>query len=81
MSYDDEGNKYELPVFCINDPTSYGDLTDPLKDVKFDKVKVKLRFRCAGTPNDIKMKIDNTCQISKIKDKYLRKAKLKGHSA
>lgn len=35
LCYDDEGYKYDVPIFCINEPKAFGDLTDPLMDVEF----------------------------------------------
>ena len=68
------GKKYEIPVFCINDPVKF-ELKPSSANVlpaNFKKEKLKIKIRCAKA-NDLESELDNTITIREVKDLYISK--------
>jgi len=77
MAYDSHGDKYDVPIFCINEPKLY----DVPKETKFDKSDVKkatitVKLRCAGFTKDIEEKLDTDLPVESLKLLFLEKSKL-----
>jgi len=76
LAYDSRGNKYELPIFCINDPTRY-DLPKK-KQLTKDELSgetIKIKIRRAGMANDVELKISNNLSGLELKKEYIGKVK------
>lgn len=79
LSFDSEGNKYDVPAFCINDPSKY-DLPKK-KEVKKEELTGQLfnvKFRNAGVPQDVKMEIADNMTVLEIKEEYIKKLNEEG---
>jgi hypothetical protein len=76
LAYDSQGNKYEIPVFCINDPTHF-DLPKKKQlakeELSGDVIKIKLRR--AGVSNDVELQISNNISGLELKKEYISKVK------
>jgi len=47
LTYDKKGERYEIPIFCINDPLQYDvpkKLMHKKENVPDDQITIKLRF-------------------------------------
>ena len=70
MCVDSRFNKYEVPIFCINEPSSYAHETIAEKNLnyQYSDAPLKIKIRSAMFPtDDIKMDLNNTTEISKAK--------------
>jgi hypothetical protein len=76
LAYDSQGNKYEIPVFCINDPTHF-DLPKKKQltkeELSGDMIKVKVRR--AGMSTDVVLNISNNMSGLELKKEYISKVK------
>lgn len=70
LSVDHKFNRYELPIFCINEPISYESATIENKNLKMeysDKIS-QLTVRCSKFPNEnIKISEHSSTMIELIK--------------
>lgn len=58
MCVDNKFNKYEVPIFCINEPISYSNLKLDDKNLNFEyeDKRVEITIRSAKYPNgDLKL--------------------------
>jgi hypothetical protein len=70
MCVDSRFNKYEVPVFCINEPLSYAHETIAEKNLNYEysDAIVNIRIRSAMFPNDdIKLSLSNATEIEVVK--------------
>jgi hypothetical protein len=70
MCVDNKGNKYEIPVFCINKPISYSEARLQDRNLKNDyqDENVEVAVRSAKYPNsDIKFSQKASCEIEAVK--------------
>lgn len=73
QTYDAQGYRYDLPPFVINPAIKYGEGKIVAKQVPAvtKSQKLNLMFRAAGK-DDIKLTVDSTEDIVKVKEKYLK---------
>jgi hypothetical protein len=74
LSYDSQGNKYEIPIFCINDPTHFDLPKKKLltkEELSGDAIKIKVRR--AGMSNDVELRISNNISGLELKKEYIGK--------
>lgn len=71
------GKKYEVPVFCINEPVKYElkPASAGILPANFKKEKLVLKIRCAKA-NDLEAELENTTMIREIKDLYIAKMEI-----
>ena len=67
MNVDSRGNKYEVPVFCINNPLSFSGETMAEKNLnlEFEDNPVKIRIRSVTFPDNdlhVEMKMSSTVE-------------------
>jgi len=76
LAYDSQGNKYEIPIFCINDPTHF-DLPKKkqLTKEELSGETIKIKVRRTGVPNDVELKITNNISGLELKKEYISKVK------
>jgi hypothetical protein len=76
LAYDSQGNKYEIPVFCINDPTRF-DLPKKkqLTKEELSGENMKIKIRRAGMSTDVELKISNNISGLELKKEYISKVK------
>ena len=71
MCVDAKFNKYEVPVFCINAPLSFGatKIEDRNLTLEFEDKEVEVVIRSTKYPNgDLKFKEQTSATIESIKD-------------
>jgi hypothetical protein len=74
LSFDSSGHKYDVPVFCINDPSVF-DLPKK-KEIKKEELAGKtidLKFRRAGVAHDIKIQAQDNWTTLELKQEYIKK--------
>lgn len=74
LCWDRHGNKYEIPIFVINDPKSF--TSGKLAPTKIKKVKenteIKLKIRCFQlSTTDANITINNSKSILDLKKAYV----------
>jgi hypothetical protein len=76
LAYDSQGNKYEIPIFCINDPTHF-DLPKKkqLTKEELSGETIKIPMRRTGVPNDVQLKICNNLSGLELKKEYIKNVK------
>jgi hypothetical protein len=76
LAYDTRGNKYEIPIFCINDPTHF-DLPKKkqLTKEELSGEMIKVKVRRTGVPNDVELKTANNISGLELKKEYISKVK------
>eukprot|EP01017_Pseudomicrothorax_dubius_P009376 TRINITY_DN1316_c0_g1_i4.p1 TRINITY_DN1316_c0_g1~~TRINITY_DN1316_c0_g1_i4.p1 ORF type:complete len:243 (+),score=37.22 TRINITY_DN1316_c0_g1_i4:73-801(+) len=76
MAYDSRGYRYDVPIFCINDPIAF---EDKKKTVDIDAIEDKvLRFklRSMTLTADIVCEVENKANVRELKEFFLLEAKL-----
>lgn len=68
MSYDDDGYRYDLPIFLINDPKEYLKEEEENDDMKLSRLKLILRI----VGKDYPVESNTTDKVSTLKD-HLKK--------
>ena len=69
VTYDNSGGLYEIPNYCINDPSKY-DL--PESHVKKPEEK-KIEFHARQGAKSMRLKTSNSASVDKIKEKIAKK--------
>ncbi|KRX09883.1 hypothetical protein PPERSA_05275 [Pseudocohnilembus persalinus] len=75
ISYDDTGHKYDIPVFCINDPYSCEaePPTEKGLNKQFNQKQIEIIMRCSKLEGkDVKRNIDNSTSIKDLKDDFAK---------
>jgi hypothetical protein len=70
MCVDTKFNKYEVPVFCINDPLSYGQETMAEKNLNYnyDDSSMQVRIRSVKWPTeDITLTLNASMSVGAAK--------------
>ena len=70
MNVDARGNKYEVPVFCINEPLSFSGETMAEKNLnnQFEDSPVKIKIRSVLFPdNDCTLEVKMSTTVEDIK--------------
>ena len=71
MCVDHKLNKYEVPIFCINPPSSYSMelLEDKNLNYEYDDKTMEISIRSTKFPNgDIKLSEKASCEITIVKE-------------
>lgn len=71
MNVDARCNKYEVPVFCINEPMSFAHETMAEKNLNFQyqQTALKLRIRSVLFPNeDLNLQMNSNSSIAEVKN-------------
>jgi len=74
LAFDNHGNKYDVPIFCLNDPSVY-DLPKK-KEVNREALTgkaINVKFRMLGMTTDIVMQILDNCTVRQMKEDYVIK--------
>jgi hypothetical protein len=72
LAYDLQGNKYDVPIFCLNNPSSFNLPKEKIfnvNDIRVTKLTIKLRG--SGEQKDIEFVVENSMKIRDIKTMYL----------
>jgi hypothetical protein len=74
LAFDKSGHKYDVPVFCINDPSIF-DLPKKREISKEELTgkPVDLKFRKAGVAHDVKLQAKDNWSTLELKQEYIRK--------
>jgi len=78
MAYDIQGNKYDVPIFCLNTPAGFNMPKEKVMNVSEMKVsRLSIKLRSAGEHKDAEFTLDNNTKIKDLKDMFLTQKNLK----
>lgn len=75
VNFDRHGQRYEIPIFVINDPVSFAEgKMAPRQRKPLENVEIKIKIRCFKVSDkDIDITIENSKTILELKNVYSSK--------
>jgi len=79
QAYDSQGNRYDVPIFCINDPIRYNlPKKKQLKKEDLSAETMHIKIRRAGFAHDVELEIPKNATSIELKERYLDKVNEEG---
>ncbi|EWS73310.1 C2 domain protein (macronuclear) [Tetrahymena thermophila SB210] len=70
ITYDTDGHKYDVPIFCISEPIAYAAVSKYEKFLiqDFENKTIEYKLRVVGIEQNINMSSDNNTKIEDLKE-------------
>lgn len=78
QAYDSLGAKYDVPIFCINDPVEYNIPKKKQLNVESLNEPLNIKIRRVGVVHDVEIETTKGATVLSLKEAYLSKVKEEG---